>query len=94
MTQENESGVYKSIKTLGEALAIGAAILGTPVLFNATKHPLFRFLREAWGDELSVILVWVMGGVEAYAIYATVSLLFTAAVVWLMTWFAARHFGE
>lgn len=94
MTQQIESGVYKSIKALGQALAIGTVILGTPLLFNATKHPLFHFLREGWGDELSVIFVWIMGIVEAFAIYAAVSLLFTAAVVWIMTRLAASHFGE
>ena len=94
MTQQTESGLYKVIKSFGEALAIIAAILGTPLLFNATKHPLFHYLRGAWGDDLSVILVWIMGAVEAYAIYAAVSLVFTAGVVWLMTWLAARQFGE
>lgn len=94
MTQENESGVYKSIKTLGEVLAVIVAILGTPLLFNATKMRLYYYLRSAWGEELSALLVWVMGVAEAYAIYAAVSLLFTVAVVWIMTRLAARHFGE
>ena len=94
MTQQTESGLYKNIKTLGEGLAMAAAILGTPLLFNATKLPLYYYLRRAWGEELSALLVWIMGLVEAYVIYAAVSLVFTAAVVWIMTRLAARQFGE
>ena len=94
MTQQTESGLYKNIKSLGEVLAVIAAILGTPLLFNATKMRLYYYLRSAWGEELSALLVWVMGVAEAYAIYAAVSLIFTAGVVWLMTWLAARQFGE
>ena len=94
MTQQTENGIYGSVKTLGEALALGAAILGTPLVFNATKYPLFRYLRVAWGDEVAGLLVWVMAIVEAFAIYAAVSFVITTAVVWIMTRLAARHFGD
>lgn len=91
---QDTSGLYKSISTLGDAIAWGAAILGTPMLFMATKAFFFSYFWKAWGAEIAGILIWVMGAIEAYVIYAATSFLFTAGTIWVMTALAVRRFKE
>lgn len=93
MNQE-PSGLYKSVSSLGKAIALGAALLATPAVFDVTKPFLFPYFSKTWGRDVAEILVWVMAGVEAYVIYAAVSFVFTAVMVWIMTVLAARGLGE
>ncbi len=88
------SGLYKSISALGKAVALAATLIGTPLLFDATKGPLYTYFLKTWGADIAWILVWVMGAIEAYVIYASVSFLFTAGIVWIMTTLAVRRFRE
>jgi hypothetical protein len=78
--EQGPSGFYKIISTLGQILGVAAAILGTPLLFSMTKLPLYSYLRDARGRDIASILVWVMGAIEAYLIYVSVSLLFASTV--------------
>jgi len=89
---QDTSGLYKSVSTLGHAIALGVAILGTPMLFLATKAVFFSYFSEAWGPTLASLLMWVMGGVEAYVIFAATSFLFIAGTSWVMTVLAVRRF--
>lgn len=91
---QEPSGLYKTFSTLGKAVAIGATILGTPALFEATRRPLFTYLARSWGGDIAGLLVWVMGAIEAYVIYVSVSLLVTAGLTWLVTAAAMRQFKD
>lgn len=93
MSQE-PSGLYKSVASLGNALALGAALLATPLAFDATKPFLSPYFRKTWGRDMADILLWVVAGVEAYMIYAAVSFLVTAIIVWVMTALATRRFRD
>ena len=90
---DQESGVYKIIRGLGKAIAVGASILGTPAVFTATKGTIFSYLAKNWGRDFAEILTWIMAGVEAYIIYAATPLAFTAVVVWALASYAAGRFG-
>lgn len=91
---QDTSGLYKSISTLGGVLAFGLTVFVTPWVFNLTKVPLYRYFLAHWGADLAWILVWVMGGVEAFAIFAASALLLKAGMVWLLTSMAMRRFKE
>lgn len=91
---QDTSGLYKSISSLGNAIALGTAVIGTPMAFDLTKDFLFGYFYNIWGGEIAAILVLVMAAIEAYVIYAAVSFLFTAAVIWIMTALAVRRFKE
>ncbi|MFT3815215.1 MAG: hypothetical protein QM740_17840 [Acidovorax sp.] len=93
MTPDQQpTGLYNGISTLGKVVALAAAILGTPLLYNATKGPLFSYFVKTWGRDWADLLVLTMGGIEAAVIYISVSLLFTAGVIWLITTLAMRRF--
>ncbi|HCL4135302.1 TPA: hypothetical protein N2C61_006467 [Pseudomonas aeruginosa] len=94
MNQTNPSGLYKSIAMLGNGLAALAALFGTPILFDATRGMAWAYLTKTWGRDFSAILVWILGAIEAYVIYAAVSFVLSAALVWAMTALAARSFRE
>ncbi|MEW3780771.1 hypothetical protein QOZ23_04580 [Pseudomonas aeruginosa] len=94
MNQTNPSGLYKRIATLGDALAFLAAIFGTPLIFDRTKGPAFRYLSHSWGHDFAEALVLFLGLIEGYVIYAAVSFVLSAALVWAMTALAARSFRE
>ena len=91
---QDTSGLYKSISTLGSVLAFTVAVLATPLVFDLTKVPLYRYFLQHWGADLAWILVWVMGAAEAFAIFAASSLLLKAGMVWLLTSMAMRRFKE
>lgn len=91
---QDTSGLYKSISSLGNAIALGAAVIGTPTAFDLTKDFLFAYFYRLWDSEIAAILVLVMAGIEAYVIYAATSFLFTAAVIWIITTLAVRRFKE
>ena len=91
---QDTSGLYKAISTLGGVLAFAISILATPLVFDLTKGPLYRYFLAHWGADLAWILVWVMGGVEAFAIFAASALLLKAGLVWLLTSMAMRRFKE
>ena len=93
-SQENTSGLYKSISLLGQVIAVAAVILGMPLVFGMTKVPLYLYLAGSWGRDIAGILVWVMGAIEAYLIYVSVSLLVTAGIVWFTTTLAMRQFRK
>jgi len=91
---QDTSGLYKGISALGSALAFGLTILATPLVFDLTKTPLYRYFLAQWGTDWAWLLVWVMGGIEAFAIFAASSLLLKAGMVWGMTTLAMRRFKE
>lgn len=91
---QDTSGLYKGISALGSALAFGLTILATPLVFDLTKIPLYRYFLAQWGTDWAWLLVWVMGGIEAFAIFAASSLLLKAGMVWGMTTLAMRRFRE
>lgn len=91
---QDTSGLYKGISALGSALAFGLTILATPLIFDLTKIPLYRYFLAQWGTDWAWLLVWVMGGIEAFAIFAASSLLLKAGMVWGMTTLAMRRFRE
>ena len=88
------SGLYKGISALGNAVALAVTLLGTPLVFEITKRPLYRYFRDAWGSDLATYLVWAMGGIEGFIIFATTALLFKAGVVWALTALAMRRFND
>lgn len=94
MNQGNPSGLYKRIGALGDAIAFLIAILTTPVIFDRTKGPAFRYLSHSWGHDVAEALVLFLGLVEGYVIYATVSFALSAGLVWALTALAARSFRE
>ena len=91
-TNQEPSGLYKSVSTLGKVVAVAAVILGTPLVFGMTKLPLFSYLAASWGRDIAGILVWVMGAIEVYLIYEATAFFFTAGVIWGLTALAARRF--
>lgn len=92
--EQGNTGLYKSVAALGNAIALGAALIGTPIIFNLTKELAFLYLAKAWGQGIAWVLVWVLGGIEAYIIYAAISFIFTVGIIWAMTVLAARNFRE
>ncbi|WP_167670764.1 hypothetical protein [Allopusillimonas ginsengisoli] len=91
---KESSGLYKSISMLGNAIALGAALIGTPIVFDATQQIAFFYLAKTWGLSTAEILIWVLAAIEAYVIYAAVSFIITAGIVWLITVIATRSFRE
>ncbi len=91
---QDTSGLYKAISTLGGVLAFAIAVLATPLVFDLTKVPLYRYFLQHWGPDLAWILVWVMGAVEGFTIFAASALLLKAGMVWLLTSMAMRRFKE
>lgn len=91
---EEQSGLHKSISTLGQLVGLAATILGTPLVYDATKRPLLSYFIKTWGRDWAELLVLAMGGIEAALIYILVSLLFTAGVLWLITTLAMRRFKD
>lgn len=87
-----QSAFYKGVSALGTAIGIGAAILATPPIFNATRGPLLSYLTETWGGKAAEFLTYVMGAVEAYVIYAVVKLLLASAMTFGTAALAARRF--
>ena len=94
MNEENTSGLYKSISLLGNVIAVAAVILGMPLVFGMTKVPLYVYLASWLRWDFAGILVWVMGAIEAYLIYVSVSFLVTAGIVWTTTTLAMRQFKK
>lgn len=92
MNETDQTGIYKSISTLGQVVGLAATILGTPLAYDATKRPLFLYFIKTWGRDWAEFLVLAMGGIEAALIYIVVSLLFTAGVIWIITTLAMRRF--
>ncbi len=88
------SGLYKGISALGNAIALAAMILGTPLVFSVTKRPLYAYFMDTWGPDFAVYLVWLMGGIEGFIIFSTTALLFKSGVVWTLTSLAMRRFRE
>lgn len=86
-------GISKGVEGLSKALGVMVSILGTPMLFNATKDWLYGYLLKTWGHEIAGILIWVMAAAEAYAIYKMVSLGFIVLVISVMTSYAGRRLG-
>ena len=91
---EDQSGLYKTISNLGKVVGAAAVLLGTPLLYDATKRPLFSYFAKTWGRDLAEYLVLAMGAIEAYLIYVSVSLLFTAGTIWVITTLAMRRFKD
>jgi hypothetical protein len=85
------SGLYRGVSALGTVFGIGVAILAMPLVFRYTRGPLLSYLSDAWGDRAGELLMWVFCGVEAFAIFFFVKLLFSSCVIWAMTAFAARR---
>ena len=83
---------YRGVSSLGTAIGIAVSILATPPVYDATRGPLLEYLLRTWDARLANLLTWVFGGAEAFAIYATVKLLFTSFVIWAMAALAARRF--
>jgi hypothetical protein len=95
MNQVQEpSGLYKGVDLLGKLVGAAAVILGTPLVYGATKYLLYAYLAQNWGRDLAVYLMWAMGFIEAYLIYALVSFIVTAGVIWGLAKLAARGFGK
>lgn len=92
--QQEPSGLYKSISTLANVIAFVVMLMGTPLLFDVTKWPLFRYFVKTWGRDIASLLVWLMGAIEAYLIYMAASFLLTAGIVWLVTALAMRRFKD
>jgi hypothetical protein len=91
---QDSSGMYKMMAALGKAIGLAAAILGTPAIFEATKAPLFAYLARVWGNAFAEVLVWIMGAIEAFVLYGTVSFLFTAGLMWAVTTLVMRQFKD
>ena len=91
---QEPSGLYTSVSTLGKVIGVAAVILGTPMVYGMTKAPLFSYLSAAWGRDIAGPLAWVMGAIEAYLLYESVSFLFTAGVIWAVTRLAMRRFED
>jgi hypothetical protein len=83
---------YRGVSGLGTAIGIGVSILATPPIFDRTRGPLFAYLTKTWGDNLSNLLTWTMGGVEGFILYASVKLIFTSLVIFAFAALAARRF--
>ncbi len=94
MNQASPSGLYKRISTLGDAIAFLVATLATPLIFDRTKDSALRYLSHSWGHDYAEALVLLLGFIEGYVIYAAVSFMLSAALVWAMTALAARSFRE
>lgn len=92
--EEDQSGLYKTISTLGKVVAAAAGLLLTPMLYEASKRPLFAYFAKTWGRDLADILVMVMGTIEAYLIYTSVSLLISAGTIWAITALTMRRFKD
>lgn len=90
---DQESGVFKTIRSLGKALGLAASILGTPMVYGATRWKMYAYLSATWDENLAHILTVVMAGVEAYVIYVTTTLVFTGLVIWAMAALAARRYS-
>lgn len=88
----NGSALYRGVSSLGTVIGIGTAILATPLVFRHTRGPILSYLSESWGEGFGELLTWTFCGVEAFAIYFTVKLLFTSCVIWCLAAFAARSF--
>lgn len=92
--EQGPSGLYKSISTLAEVIAVVVMVMGTPRLFEMTKGPLFRYFIKTWDRDVASLLVWLMGAIEAYLIFMAASFLLTAGMVWLVTALAMRRFKD
>lgn len=89
---DDQNGIYKQVSTLGKVSAIALTILTTPAVYEVTKPPLLSYFSKTWGRAVAEWLVILMGVIEAYMIYALVSLAITSGVVWLIVTSAMRRF--
>lgn len=92
--QPGPSGLFKSISTLADVIAVAVTLFAMPLLFGMTKRPMFLYFTETWGRDLAKLLVWVMGAIEAYLVFMATSFVLTGALVWLVTTLAMRRFKD
>lgn len=92
--EQSPTGLYKTISTFADIIAVVAVIMVTPHVFNLTKRPLFSYFIKYWGRDFAELLVWVMGAIEAYLIFMATSLLLTGTVIWLVTTLIMRRFKD
>lgn len=91
--EQGPSGLYKSISTLADIVALVVMVAATPHLFELTKRPMYLYFVKYWGRDIGEFLVWGMGAVEAYLIFMATSFLLTAGLLWLLTAIIMRRFG-
>lgn len=84
---------YSSISGLATTLALFAAILATPPLFNVTADPLHAYLTRNWGEDLASLLVPACGVLEACTIFFSSRALFSMAAVWITLALLSRGFA-
>src|SRR5690554_6770642 len=89
----NGGSFYSSISGLATTLAIIAAILATPPLYNLTAEPLDAYLSRNWGEDLASLLVPACGVLEACAIFYSSRALFSMAAVWITLSLLSRGFA-
>jgi hypothetical protein len=85
-------GIAKGVSALANAIGLIVSIFATPAIFNAIKPWLYGHLLQAWGDGVAGLLLWVVAGAGAYAIYKLASLGITVFSIWAMTAYAAKTF--
>lgn len=88
------SAIYGGISGLGTAFGLTAAILGTPFLYHWSQGPLFAYLYQYCDFETAQILIIVMGGVQAFILFAVVKLFFTFVATCAVMGYALRRFSK
>jgi hypothetical protein len=86
-------GVSKSIVGLGKGLGVGAALLAAPAVYVRTRAACMAYYADAVGSGLAKWMTWATGLLEAYLVYAMVSLAFVGLVTWWIAKRAAASFG-
>lgn len=79
------SPFYRCLTGMSTAAALGATILFTPRVYDATRGPLHGFLSEAYGAEFGDALTLTFGVVEAALVFFSVRLLFISLLIWAFT---------
>jgi len=93
MQNYGSGGVSNNIANLGKGLGLAAALLGTPAIYVRTRAGLMTYYGDAFGHSAAQWLTWATGLVEAYLLYAVVSLAFTGLVTWMVAKRAVDSFG-
>lgn len=88
---DGDNSIAKTLAHMGTALGLGMAIMVTPMIFRATRDHLLHYFSEIWPGQLSGLLVWAMGGVEAFLLFATTKVVCMLLTIWLLGWLG-RHF--
>ena len=92
--EQGPTGLYKSISTLADIVALFVMVAATPRLFELTKRPMYLYFVKDWGRDIGEFLVWGMGAVEAYLIFMATSFLLTGGIVWLVMKIVMRRFDK